>query len=88
MIVHNVTIEKRTENQNPQGAHKRIYVGSAESDIRYRDMVVNFRQRWSFYTNNTFDFLTSDRSGLKLEQWKQIAEKKIRKSDGVIVRPQ
>jgi hypothetical protein len=85
MIVHNVTIGKQTKNKNPKGAHKKIYVGCAESDIRYRDMMVNFRQRWGFYTNNTFDFLTSDRSGLETEQWKQIAEKKIRKSDGVMI---
>lgn len=85
MIVHNVRIGNLTESQNPQGAHKKIYVGCAESDIRYRDMMVSFRQRWGFYTNNTFDFLTSDRRGLKSEQWKQIAEKKIRESDGVMM---
>jgi hypothetical protein len=85
MIIHNVIIGKRTKDQSSQGKHKKIYVGCAESDIRYRDMMVNFKQRWGFYTNNTFDFLTCDRSGLESDQWKQIVEKKIRKSDGVMI---
>jgi hypothetical protein len=85
MIVHNVVIGKQADNQNSQGEQKKIYVGCADSDIRYRDMLINYRQRWNFYSNNLFDFLTSDRSGLELEQWKQIAEKKIRNSDGVMI---
>jgi len=85
MIVHNVITGKRTKDQSSQGEHKKIYVGCAESDIRYRDMMVNFRQRWGFYTNNTFDFLTYDRSGLESDQWKQIVEKTIRESDGVMI---
>jgi hypothetical protein len=85
MIVHNVTIGKQTKDQSPQGERKKIYVGCAESDIRYRDMMVNFRQRWSFYTNSSFDFFTSDRSGSELHAWKQIVEETIRESDGVMI---
>ena len=85
MIVHNVITGKRTKNHRSQGKHKKIYVGCAESDIRYRDMMVNFKQRWGFYTINTFDFLTSDRSGLESDQWKKIVEKKIHESDGVMI---
>ncbi len=84
MIVHKVTTGKRTKNIS-SGEYKRIYVGCAQSDIRYRDMMINFRQRWEFYTNNTFDFLTSDRSGLKTDQWKQMVEKTISESDGVMI---
>ena len=47
--------------------------------------MVNFRVRWSFYTNNTFDFLTCDRSGPESEQWKQMVEEAIRESDGVMI---
>lgn len=85
MIVHHVTIGKRAKNRNAERQHKKIYVGCAESDIRYRDMMVNFKQRWSFYTNHSFDFLTSDRSGLEPHLWKQIVEETIRESDGVMI---
>lgn len=85
MIVHNVITGKQTKTQSSQREHKKIYVGCAGSDIWYRDMMVNFKQRWGFYINNTFDFLTSDRSGLEPDQWKQIVEKTIRKSDGVMI---
>ena len=85
MLVHNVTVGKQKANQDSQGKHKLIYVGCAESDIQYRDMMVDFKQRWAFYINNTFDFLITDRNGLESEQWRQIAEKKIRKSDGVMM---
>jgi Thoeris protein ThsB, TIR-like domain len=85
MIVHNVTTEKRTKDLSSRGEHKKIYVGCAESDVRYRDMMVNFRVRWGFYTNNTFEFLTSDRGGLESDQWKQFVEEAIRESDGVMI---
>jgi len=48
-------------------------------------MMINFRQRWEFYTHNTFDFFTSDRSGLKNGQWKEMVEKTISESDGVMI---
>ncbi len=85
MIVHEVKIGKQTTNQVAKGEHKNIYVGCAESDLRYRDMLVNFRQRWEFYTKNTISFLTFDRNGLESAQWKPIVEKMIRNSDGVMV---
>lgn len=85
MLVNDVKIGKRSKNKSSQGEHKKIYVGCAESDIRYRDMLVNFRPRWSFYTTNTFDFLTSDQSGLETDKWRQMVEKTIRESDGVMI---
>jgi hypothetical protein len=48
-------------------------------------MMVNSKQRWGFYADNTFDFLTSERSKSQSEQWKQIVEGKIRKSDGIMI---
>ena len=85
MIIHNVVIGKQTKNQQCQSEHKKIYVGCAETDLRYRELLVNGRQRWSFHTRNTFDFLTSDRSSSASEQWQEAAESKIRKSDGVMM---
>jgi hypothetical protein len=84
MIVHKVTPGTRTTEILPV-MHKRIYVGCVQTDVRYRDMMINFRQRWEFYTHNTFDFLTSDRSGLETEQWKQMVEETICESDGVMI---
>jgi hypothetical protein len=85
MLVHNVKTGKRIKNKSSKGEHKKIYVGCAESDIRYRDMLVNFRQRWGFYTKNTFDFLTSDRTKFEMDQWKQMVKKTVRESDGVMI---
>ena len=85
MIVHKVTTEKREKDQRSQGAHKRIYVGCAESDIPRRDMMISFRQRWQFYINNTFEFLTYDGSGPEQDRWKRVVEETIRKSDGVMI---
>ncbi|EFK07407.1 conserved hypothetical protein [delta proteobacterium NaphS2] len=85
MIVHKVTTEKLEKDHLSQGAHKRIYVGCAEPDIPRRDMMIGFRQRWQFYINNTFDFLTSDGSGLERDRWKRVAEKNIHKSDAVMI---
>jgi hypothetical protein len=84
MIVHKVKIGKRTPGPVSKGEHKRIYVGCAESDIHYRDMLVNFRQRWEFYTKHTIDFLTFDRSKSETDQHTQKVEKIICKSDGVM----
>lgn len=47
-------------------------------------MLVNFRQRWEFYTNPTIDFLTFDRGGPQEEEQSRAQEKMIRESDGVI----
>lgn len=85
MIVHEVEIGKQPATQIMEREHKKIYVGCAESDIRYRDMLVNFRQRWEFYTKPTIDFLTFDWNTFELEQQQQVVEKIICESDGVMV---
>lgn len=85
MIVHKVETGRQAVNQIMKREHKKIYVGCAESDIRYRDMLVNFRHRWEFYTNPTIDFLTFDWSELKVDRQKKIVEKLIRESDGMMI---
>jgi hypothetical protein len=85
MIVHRVTIAKPTRNQNVRAEYKKIYVGCADADIRYRDMMVSFKQRWETYTNSKFDFLSCDRSGLESGQWKPAIENLIRGSSGVMI---
>ena len=39
MVVHNVKIGEQTSEQVSDRDHKKIYVGSAESDIHYRDLL-------------------------------------------------
>jgi len=85
MIVHEVVIGDKAASQIVKGEHKKIYVGCAESDIRYRDMLVNFRQRWEFYTKNTIEFLTFDRSRTDSDHRKQTVERIICESDGVMI---
>ncbi|MFK5953232.1 MAG: hypothetical protein QM498_09260 [Desulfobacterium sp.] len=72
MIVHEVKVEKGPANQITKREHIKIYVGCAESDIRYRDMLVNFRHRWEFYTKPTIDFLTFDWNKSELGQQKKL----------------
>ncbi len=43
------------------GEHKKVYVCYALSDIKKRDLLISFKQRWEFYTNNTFDFIYIDK---------------------------
>ena len=76
MIVHKVIKEKGPQKDSPP-EHKRTYLGCAASDIRYRDMMTNFRQRWEFYTHNTFDFITSDMEDLDFIEWKRVVENAI-----------
>lgn len=85
MIVHQVKIGEPKKDRVIQGRHKTIYVGSSKNDIKYRDMLVNFRQRWEFYLKGTLDFSTCDYDDLKPDQWKWIAEKKIYESDGMMM---
>ncbi len=85
MIVHQVKIGKPKKNAHIQRRHKTIFVGSTKTDIKYRDMLVYFRQRWEFYIRGTLDFSTFDYDVIEPDQWKQIAEKKIRESDGVMM---
>lgn len=85
MIVHNVVIGKQTSEQVTAREHKKIYVGCTESNIRYRDMFVNFKHRWELYSKPTIDFLTFDRNGMEIPQCKPIVEKAIMGVDGVMI---
>ncbi len=85
MIVHNVKIGEQTSEQVSDRAHKKIYVGSAESDIHYRDLLVYGRHRWELYSKPTIDFLTLDRKGMELVQYMPIVEKAIRGVNGVMI---
>ena len=85
MIVHNVKIGEQISEQVSERSHKKIYVGSAESDIRYRDMLVYGRQRWEFYSNHAIDFITLDREGIELVHHKPMVEKAIQSADGVMM---
>jgi hypothetical protein len=83
MIVHKVTIGNQI--RIAQGEYKKIYVGCAECDIQYRDMLVSFKHRWGFYTVNKFDFLTYDRNGFGSDRWKESVKRIIFESDGVML---
>jgi len=85
MIVHNVKIVEKASEQSTEREHKRIYVGCAESDIRYRDMLVNGRHRWEFYSKPTIDFITLDRKGVELANHIPIVDNTIRSVDGVMI---
>lgn len=85
MIVHNVKIRKGISEYLPIREHKKIYVGSAESDTRYRDMLVNGRHRWELYSKPRIDFFTFDRKKMDLSQCKPIVENKIQGVDGVMM---
>jgi hypothetical protein len=85
MIVHKVSTGNRTGHEPQIGAHQKIYIGCAAWDTGYRDMMVSFKQRWGFYTKNTFDFLTHDRRELALDQWKESVRKTIRRANGVMM---
>ncbi|MCP4669945.1 MAG: hypothetical protein GY857_01445 [Desulfobacula sp.] len=85
MIVHQVKIGKQKIDHNLIKKHRKIYVGCASADLKYRDMLVYCRHRWEFYINGTLDFTTCDSIGFELEQWKQKAEKKICEADGVFM---
>ena len=85
MIVHNVKIGEPISEPVSDRKHKKIYVGGAESDIRYRDMLVYGRHRWELYSNPRIDFLTLDRKEMELVQYKPIVEKAIQEVDGVMI---
>lgn len=85
MIVHNVKVGNRTSEHVSDRDHKKIYVGCAESDIRYRDMLVNGRHRWELYSKPTIDFITIDRKGIELIHHKTLVDKTIRSVDGVMI---
>ncbi len=85
MIVHNVKIGNQTSEQISDRENKKIFVGCAEIDIRYRDMLVYGRHRWELYSKPAIDFLTLDRKEMELVQYKPIVEKAIRGVDGVMM---
>jgi hypothetical protein len=86
MIVHEVKIGRsKTAGRHLRGRHKTIYVSSAKTDLRYRDMLVYFRHRLEFYLEGTLDFITCDHNQSEQAQWEQTVEEKIRNSDGVIM---
>ena len=85
MIVHNVVVGKKSAAQNKDREHKRIYVGCAEADIRYRDMLVNFRHRWELYSRPTIEFVTFDRNEAEIAECKAPVEEAMNGVDGVIV---
>lgn len=85
MIVHNVKIGKPISEPVSDRKHKKIYVGGAESDIRYRDMLVYGRHRWELYSNPAIDFSTLDRKGVALVHHKPIAKTFIQGVDGVMI---
>jgi hypothetical protein len=85
MIVHNVKIGNKTSVQDSDRENKKIYVGCAEADIRYRDLLVYGRHRWELYSKPTIDFLTLDRKETEFEQYQPIVERTIQEADGVMV---
>ena len=58
MIIHKVKLEEDTDHKISE--YKKIYVSCSSEDIKIRDMLICYKQRWSFFTTNTFDFLYSD----------------------------
>ena len=90
MIVHQVRIGESVtgpghEGQKSPGKEHLIYVSSSVSDLKYRDLLVNFRHRWELYIHGSLEFSTCDRQDLLLEQWRQAAEKKIVQAGGVMI---
>ena len=85
MIVHNVRIGEQVAERALDGAPKKIYVGCAESDIRYRDMLIYGKHRWELYSKPSIDFLTLDRKEMELIDYMPIAEKAILEADGVMI---
>ena len=85
MIVHEVKIGKTFNTSTDTQKHRVVYVCSADSDLKYRDMLVYGRHRWELYTNGSLDFSTCDRVNLTEEKWKQGVIEKISNADGVMI---
>ena len=60
MIIHTVRFGPPQVVADQHREHKRIYVTAARADLRYRDLLVQWRHRWEFYTAPTIEFLTHD----------------------------
>lgn len=65
-------------------ANKKIYVGCAQADAHYRDLLVFGRHRWELYSKPSIDFLTSDRGKTELAEYKAMVEMKIQNADGMM----
>lgn len=85
MIVHQVKIGVGKPEASRSGKNRKIYVGSASADLKYRDMLVHGRHRWEFYINGSLEFTTCNRIGFEPGQWLKNAEKKITEADGVFM---
>ena len=85
MIVHNVKIGEQAARRPLKRAHKKIYVGCAESDFHYRDMLVHGKHRWELYSKPTIEFLTLDPGGTEPVNHNSTVEKAIQMVDGVMV---
>lgn len=85
MIVHQVKIGEQKPDKRLPLKNRIIYVTSAVTDLKYRDMLVYFRHRWEFYIHGSLEFTTCDRTDSGIDHWKQTAERKICESDGVLM---
>lgn len=85
MIVHEVKIGKPSDQFKLTDKHRTVYVCSAGSDLKYRNMLVFGRHRWELYTNGSLDFTTCDRDGMTEKYWKQKLKEKIIHADGVMI---
>jgi len=86
MIVHTVKVGKKVSIDNKNRDHKKIYVGCAEADARYKEMLVYGRHRWELYTKPTIEFLTFDRNeDLEVAECKTLIEERMSKADGVMI---
>lgn len=85
MIVHEVKVGKTFNRSKQTDKHRVVYVCSADSDLKYRDMLVYGRHRWELYTNGSLDFTTHDRGDMSEEKWKQGIAEKISNADGVMM---
>jgi hypothetical protein len=84
MIVHEVRVGESGHQHPFTNRHRTVYVGSADSDIKYRDMLVYFRHRWELYTDGYLNFVTCD-DQLSRKEWRRETGNKIRHSDGVMM---
>ncbi len=85
MIVHTVKVGEQLSEHISSSEHKKIYVGCAEADIRYRDMLIYGRHRWELYSRPSLDFISLDCFGMGMNQYKAMVEKAIRGVDGVMI---
>ena len=85
MIVHNVKISEQSAKRPLKRAHKKIYVGCAQSDVHYRDMLVHGKHRWELYSKPTIEFMTLDRGDTESVNHNSAIEEAIQKVDGVMV---